>query len=79
MVNFPFQEVLLMILITKPRTCPEVQPWLYGYDAIKEVEEAANRSPDLFSDNASVTDKGSGIISHFSSAVKKVLSLLGFR
>jgi salicylate hydroxylase len=21
-------------------TCPEVQPWLYGYDAIKEVEAA---------------------------------------
>jgi salicylate hydroxylase len=21
-------------------TCPEVQPWLYGYDAVKEVEDA---------------------------------------
>jgi salicylate hydroxylase len=21
-------------------TCPDVQPWLYGYDAVKEVEEA---------------------------------------
>lgn len=21
-------------------TCPDVQPWLYGYDAIREVEEA---------------------------------------
>jgi salicylate hydroxylase len=21
-------------------TCPEVQPWLYGYDAVKEVEQA---------------------------------------
>jgi salicylate hydroxylase len=21
-------------------TCPEVQPWLYGYDAVKEVEAA---------------------------------------
>lgn len=21
-------------------TCPEVQPWLYGYDAVKEVERA---------------------------------------
>lgn len=21
-------------------TCPQVQPWLYGYDAFKEVEEA---------------------------------------
>jgi salicylate hydroxylase len=24
-------------------TCPEVQPWLYGYDAIKEVHEALKR------------------------------------
>jgi salicylate hydroxylase len=23
-------------------TCPEVQPWLYGYDAYKEVEDALN-------------------------------------
>lgn len=23
-------------------TCPEVQPWLYGYDAVKEVESALN-------------------------------------
>ncbi|KAF6814664.1 FAD binding domain-containing protein [Colletotrichum sojae] len=26
-------------------TCPEVQPWLYGYDAYKEVEEAMRREP----------------------------------
>ncbi|KAJ5132626.1 hypothetical protein N7448_006784 [Penicillium atrosanguineum] len=30
-------------------TCPEVQPWLYGYDAIKEVEKAVAENPDLFS------------------------------
>ncbi|KAJ5094379.1 hypothetical protein N7456_010240 [Penicillium angulare] len=30
-------------------TCPEVQPWLYGYDAIKEVEKAVLENPDLFS------------------------------
>ncbi|KAJ5916700.1 FAD-dependent monooxygenase OpS4 [Penicillium tannophilum] len=30
-------------------TCPEVQPWLYGYDAIKEVEKAVSQNPDLFS------------------------------
>jgi salicylate hydroxylase len=30
------------------RTCPEVQPWLYGYDAVKEVEEAVARNPGLF-------------------------------
>ncbi|KAL2868177.1 putative monooxygenase [Aspergillus lucknowensis] len=29
-------------------TCPEVQPWLYGYDAVKEVEEAVARNPGLF-------------------------------
>ncbi|KAJ0427024.1 hypothetical protein BJY00DRAFT_320549 [Aspergillus carlsbadensis] len=29
-------------------TCPEVQPWLYGYDAVKEVEEAVTRNPGLF-------------------------------
>ncbi|KAJ5820002.1 hypothetical protein N7474_005593 [Penicillium riverlandense] len=30
-------------------TCPEVQPWLYGYDAIKEVETAVTRNKELFS------------------------------
>ncbi|KAJ5211878.1 uncharacterized protein N7498_003524 [Penicillium cinerascens] len=30
-------------------TCPEVQPWLYGYDAIKEVKKAVAENPDLFS------------------------------
>lgn len=34
-------------------TCPEVQPWIYGYDAIKEVENAVARSPELFSDGTS--------------------------
>lgn len=29
-------------------TCPEVQPWLYGYDAIKEVEKAVAQNPDVF-------------------------------
>ncbi|KAL2844755.1 FAD binding domain protein [Aspergillus pseudoustus] len=29
-------------------TCPEVQPWLYGYDAVQEVEEAVARNPGLF-------------------------------
>lgn len=31
------------------RTCPEVQPWLYGYDAIQEVEDAVKRNPEVFS------------------------------
>ncbi|GJC84285.1 FAD-dependent monooxygenase OpS4 [Colletotrichum liriopes] len=26
-------------------TCPEVQPWLYGYDAYKEVEETMKNDP----------------------------------
>ncbi|KAJ9284407.1 hypothetical protein DTO027B5_5112 [Paecilomyces variotii] len=34
-------------------TCPEVQPWIYGYDAIKEVENAVARNPELFSDGTS--------------------------
>ncbi|PYH41677.1 putative monooxygenase [Aspergillus saccharolyticus JOP 1030-1] len=29
-------------------TCPEVQPWLYGYDAIKEVENVVAENPGLF-------------------------------
>lgn len=28
-------------------TCPEVQPWLYGYDAFKEVEDAVKQEPFL--------------------------------
>ncbi|KAI2634039.1 hypothetical protein GGS21DRAFT_519742 [Xylaria nigripes] len=26
-------------------TCPQVQPWLFGYDAYREVEEAVRRDP----------------------------------
>ncbi|KAI1432281.1 hypothetical protein GGR50DRAFT_675491 [Xylaria sp. CBS 124048] len=26
-------------------TCPEVQPWLFGYDAYREVEEAVKKDP----------------------------------
>jgi salicylate hydroxylase len=35
-------------MVTINRTCPEVQPWLYGYDAIKEVEKAVAQNPDVF-------------------------------
>lgn len=31
------------------RTCPKVQPWLYGYDAIQEVEKVVEQNPELFS------------------------------
>ena len=30
------------------RTCPEVQPWLYGYDAIKEADDAIKRNGQVF-------------------------------
>ncbi|KAH2955583.1 hypothetical protein KXW43_005553 [Aspergillus fumigatus] len=33
-------------------TCPEVQPWLYGYNAIKEVEKAVMQHPELFARTA---------------------------
>lgn len=26
-------------------TCPQVQPWLYGYDAYQEVKEAVSKDP----------------------------------
>lgn len=26
-------------------TCPEIQPWLYGYDAHEEVEAAVKKQP----------------------------------
>ncbi|EYE97466.1 putative monooxygenase [Aspergillus ruber CBS 135680] len=29
-------------------TCPEVQPWLYGYDAIQEAEDAIARNGEVF-------------------------------
>jgi len=28
-------------------TCPVVQRWLYGYDAVKEVEEAHQKNPEF--------------------------------
>ncbi|KAL4806412.1 hypothetical protein BDV18DRAFT_139421 [Aspergillus unguis] len=29
-------------------TCPEVQPWLFGYDAVDEVEKAVAENCSLF-------------------------------
>ncbi|GKZ18314.1 hypothetical protein AbraIFM66951_000872 [Aspergillus brasiliensis] len=40
-------------------TCPEVQPWLYGYDAIKEVENVVEQNPGLFGGS-----KRKGVTSH---------------
>ncbi|KAJ5115135.1 hypothetical protein NUU61_000894, partial [Penicillium alfredii] len=34
-------------------TCPEVQPWLYGYDAIQEVENAVASHPNSFAQRSS--------------------------
>ncbi|KAL6234937.1 hypothetical protein BDW75DRAFT_240634 [Aspergillus navahoensis] len=34
-------------------TCPKVQPWLYGYDAVKEVEDAVKANPDIFGESES--------------------------
>lgn len=28
-------------------TCPVVQPWLYGYNAMKEVDEAVRANPNF--------------------------------
>jgi salicylate hydroxylase len=28
-------------------TCPVVQKWLYGYDAVKEVDEAVRSDPNF--------------------------------
>jgi salicylate hydroxylase len=35
-------------------TCPEVQPWLYGYDAFAVVEQAVEKEPFLVSEERSV-------------------------
>lgn len=39
------------------RTCPEVQPWLYGYDAIKEADNAVRLSLSEGSQSVSVTPR----------------------
>lgn len=33
--------------LTFDRTCPVVQPWLYGYDADNEVDNAVKQNPDF--------------------------------
>jgi Thiamine pyrophosphate enzyme, N-terminal TPP binding domain len=45
-----------------PRTCPQVQPWLYGYDAEKEVAEAYLKSTQKLAQKAVV--KVNGIAHH---------------
>ncbi|PYH29831.1 putative monooxygenase [Aspergillus neoniger CBS 115656] len=45
-------------------TCPEVQPWLYGYDAIKEVENVVEQNPGLFGGGSTGSSKRRGVTSH---------------
>ncbi|KAI3034334.1 hypothetical protein CBS147345_698 [Aspergillus niger] len=42
-------------------TCPEVQPWLYGYDAIKEVENVVEQNPGLFNGSSEQSNEESSI------------------
>lgn len=58
-------------------TCPQVQPWIYGYDAFKEVEDAVRKSP--FSESNPTEDAAStswtpAVIDRFTSWVKANLS-----
>lgn len=51
--EFSFYNAPTLSLTISPyRTCPEVQPWIYGYDAMKEVEKAVAENPGLFSQQA---------------------------
>lgn len=50
------------ILANFYRTCPEVQPWLYGYDAIQEVEKAVTQNPKLFARQAQFRQSGCSIL-----------------
>ena len=42
---------ILVCMVDISRTCPQVQPWIYGYDAIKEVEKAV-RNDSTFSESS---------------------------
>lgn len=35
-------------------TCPVVQKWLYGYDAIKEVDDAVKANPEFLTSKSSL-------------------------
>ncbi|KAH6638673.1 FAD binding domain-containing protein [Truncatella angustata] len=54
-------------------TCPEVQPWIYGYDAFKEVEDAVRKSPFAAVDqteDASCTNWSPPVIGRIASWIK---------
>ena len=45
-------------------TCPQVQPWLYGYDAYEEVEDALRKNPfPLLTTRQQNGDPDSGLVS----------------
>ncbi|KAL4916864.1 hypothetical protein BDW62DRAFT_218465 [Aspergillus aurantiobrunneus] len=48
-------------------TCPEVQPWLYGYDAVKEVENAVVANPGIFGSNMPISGSVSVLAAWFRS------------
>ena len=39
-----------------------MQPWLYGYDAIQEVEDAVKRNPEVFSEEQGQEQEAKGNI-----------------
>ncbi|KAH6893371.1 FAD binding domain-containing protein [Thelonectria olida] len=49
-------------------TCPEVQSWLYGYDAYKEVDEVLAKEPFAYINDNSVVN--GGVIFHGNAHVK---------
>jgi salicylate hydroxylase len=55
-------------------TCPQVQPWLYGYDAHKEVEEAVKQDPFPSSATTSNSEKRTSQIGRRLSSWLKGLS-----
>jgi hypothetical protein len=63
-------------LIAPFRTCPEVQPWLYGYDAVQEVEETVAKNTSLFSNPEVSSDYINDWIFKVLSWIKEVVRTL---
>lgn len=53
----------MAITNTKTRTCPKVQPWLYGYNAMQEVENAVAENPKIFDTSAELPGVGQKVCS----------------
>lgn len=60
---YSFLQSMDMVTNTNARTCPEVQPWLYGYDAMQEVENAVAANPRIFGANAELPNAGQKVCS----------------